>query len=60
MKLNYTKAIASLCLSAGIASSYAGVCNIVPGSVTCGKGTVKSLSGNGSITIHGTTIQGNT
>ncbi|MCH9756848.1 MAG: hypothetical protein K0U37_06640 [Gammaproteobacteria bacterium] len=40
--------------SAGIAS--ANVCNIEPGSVTCGKGTVTDLSGNGMVTVDGTTI----
>ncbi len=40
--------------SAGIAS--ANVCSIEPGSVTCGKGSVNELSGNGMVTVDGTTI----
>ena len=40
--------------TAGIAS--ANVCVIEPGSVTCGKGHVTDLSGNGMVTVNGTTI----
>lgn len=40
--------------SAGIAS--ASVCTIEPGSVTCGQGSVTDLSGNGMVTVNGTTI----
>ncbi len=44
--------------SAGIAS--ANVCTIEPGSVTCGKGSVTDLSGNGMVTVNGTTVADST
>ena len=38
----------------------AGICNIVPGSVTCGHGKVDSLLGNGVVKVNGTVISGAT
>ena len=47
MKKYIKKLTATLFLTGSIASVHATVCNIVPGSVTCGHGTVDNLSGNG-------------
>lgn len=60
MRINLKKLAAALCLTGSFAAVYAGVCNIVPGSVTCGSGTVDSLSGNGMVTVNGTTVSGAT
>lgn len=60
MKVNLKKLAATLCLTGSVATANAGVCNIVPGSVTCGHGTVDSLSGNGMVTVNGTTVSGAT
>lgn len=58
MKINIKKLAATLFLTGSVAAVNASVCNIVPGSVTCGHGTVDSLSGNGMVTVNGTTISG--
>lgn len=47
-------------LTGSFAVVNASVCTIVPGSVTCGQGTTDSLSGNGMITVNGTTVSGET
>jgi hypothetical protein len=60
MKINVKKMVATLCLTGSFAAVNANVCNIVPGSVTCGHGTVNSLSGNGIVTVNGTTVLGAT
>lgn len=55
------KTIASgLMLVSVISAAHAEVCKQTPGSVTCGKGTVDKLSGNGMVSVHGTTINGPT
>lgn len=38
----------------------ADTCKHAPGSVTCGEGTVSHLSGNGTITVNGTIVDGAT
>lgn len=60
MKAIVKKFVAALCFTGGVASGYAGVCNIIPGSVTCGHGTVNNLNGNGMVTVNGTTVAGAT
>lgn len=60
MKIDIKKLIAMLFLTGSVASTNASVCNIVPGSVTCGHGTVDSLSGNGMVTVNGTTVSSST
>jgi len=60
MKINVKKLAATLFLTGSVAAVNASVCNIVPGSVTCGHGTVDSLSGNGMATVNGTTVSGAT
>ncbi|MDX2346609.1 MAG: hypothetical protein QNK11_07065 [Legionella sp.] len=51
------KKFLSAMLLAGTASiASANVCTIEPGSVTCGKGCVTDLSGNGIVTVNGTTV----
>lgn len=60
MKINIKKLAATLVLTGSVAVVNASVCNIVPGSVTCGHGTVDSLSGNGMVTVNGTIISGTT
>lgn len=60
MKINIKKLAATLFLTGSVGAVNAGVCNIVPGSVTCGSGTVENLSGNGMVTVNGTTVSGTT
>lgn len=60
MKINIKKLAVTLFLTGSVAAVNASVCNIVPGSVTCGQGTVDSLSGNGMVTVNGTVISGAT
>ncbi|KTD33584.1 hypothetical protein Lnau_2335 [Legionella nautarum] len=55
------KTITSALMFAGVISTVnAEVCKISPGSVTCGKGTVSELTGNGMVSVNGTTINGPT
>ncbi|EHL32891.1 hypothetical protein [Legionella drancourtii] len=55
------KKIASAVMMVGAVSmANAEVCKETPGSITCGKGTVKSLAGNGMVSVNGTTIEGAT
>lgn len=58
--MNIKKMAATLFLTGSVAVVNASVCNIVPGSVTCGQGTVDSLSGNGMVTVNGTIVSGAT
>lgn len=58
MKINIKKVVVTLFLTGSVATVNAGVCNIIPGSVTCGHGSADSLSGNGMVTVNGTTISG--
>jgi hypothetical protein len=60
MKVNLKKIAATLCLTGSVVTANAGVCKTVPGSVTCGHGTVDSLSGNGMVTVNGTIVSGAT
>ena len=60
MKINLKKLVATLCLTGTVATANSSVCNIIPGSVTCGRGAVDSLSGNGMVTVNGTTVSGAT
>lgn len=60
MKIDVKKIIATIFLTGSVASTYASVCNTVPGSVTCGQGTVDSISGNGMVTVNGTQVIGST
>lgn len=50
----------AMALLAGVSSTAAAgsVCKILPGHVTCGKGTVSQVSGNGIVTINGTIVTG--
>lgn len=47
------KAVSALMLMGAFTAASAEVCKHAPGSVTCGKGTVSSLSGNGMVTVNG-------
>lgn len=58
MKLK--KIISALMLTGAVTAANADVCKHAPGSVTCGKGTVGNLSGNGMVTVNGTTVEGAT
>lgn len=60
MKIHIKKALAALFISGSISATHASVCDITPGSVTCGKGTVSNLTGNGMVAVHGTTVSGAT
>lgn len=50
----------ALMLASVVSLASAEVCKQTPGSVTCGKGTVDKLTGNGMISVHGTTVNGPT
>ncbi|MBA2651037.1 MAG: hypothetical protein H0U73_02010 [Tatlockia sp.] len=54
------RAVSALMLMGAVTAANAEVCKHAPGSVTCGKGTVSSLSGNGMVTVNGTTVEGAT
>lgn len=60
MKVNIKKILATLLFTGSMSAVNASVCNMVPGSVTCSKGLVESLSGNGMVTVNGTTVSGAT
>ncbi|CAM4499377.1 MAG: hypothetical protein LEGION0403_FIIPPAGN_02536 [Legionella sp.] len=58
--MKFKKIISALMLTGVVTAVNADVCKHAPGSVTCGKGTVRSLSGNGMVTVNGTTVEGAT
>jgi len=55
-----SKLASALILAGTMNFAYADVCNFNPGSVTCGKGTVENLNGNGMVSVSGTNITGTT
>lgn len=52
------KVVSALMLIGAVSSANADVCKANPGSVTCGKGEVESLKGNGMVSVNGTTVRG--
>lgn len=58
--MKFKKIITALMLTGAVTAANADVCKYAPGSVTCGKGTISSLSGNGMVTVNGTTVEGAT
>lgn len=60
MTMTITKLISLFLLTGTVAVAHAGVCTRVPGSVNCGPGEVDKLSGNGTVTVNGTTVLGST
>ncbi len=58
--MEFRKVAAALILAGTMNFAYADVCNFNPGSVTCGKGTIENLNGNGMVSINGTKITGTT
>lgn len=60
MPIKIKTVMATFFLSTSVVTVNAGVCNIIPGSVTCGKGTINKLSGYGVTAVHGTTVLGST
>lgn len=58
--INIKKIVTAFFLTRGMAALNAGVCNVVPGRVICGKGSIENLSGNGMVALNGTTISGTT
>jgi len=61
MKLTIKEMVLSILLAGGISSAHAeSVCNILPGVIDCGRGTVDRIKGNGVASINGTTITGKT
>jgi hypothetical protein len=52
--------VTALMLASAVSVAHAEVCKQTPGSVTCGKGTVDKLTGNGMVSVHGTTVNGPT
>ncbi len=61
MRINAKKSLMALFFTAYFTAGNATeVCKILPGSTTCGAGTVSSLTGNGMVTVNGTTVTGAT
>ena len=61
MKKYCASILSGLALAGGIIqSAEASVCQSLPGSVVCGAGVVEQLSGNGTVTVNGTTVNGPT
>ncbi len=58
MKLK--KIASTLMLITAVSAAHAEVCKQTPGSVSCGAGTVEKLTGNGMVSMHGTTVNGPT
>jgi len=59
VKKNIKKGVMAMILAGGVTTGHANdVCKILPGSVTCGKGTVSNITGNGMVNINGTTVSG--
>ena len=56
MKILFKKVLTVISLMAGVSAAQASICNIIPGSVTCGLGTVENLNGNGTVMVNGTTV----
>ncbi len=56
--MSFIKLSSAMMLVGAVSMANAEVCKEAPGSVTCGKGRVKSLIGNGTVTLNGTTIEG--
>lgn len=52
--------VSAFILVGAVSAANADVCKHTPGSVTCGKGTVSSLSGNGMVSVNGTIVEGST
>ena len=52
------KVVSVIILAGTVSIANADVCKQSPGSVTCGKGTVSSLSGNGMVSVNGTIVEG--
>lgn len=50
------KIFPAVILASSTTLASANVCHIEPGSVSCGSGTVTDLSGNGMVTVDGTTV----
>jgi hypothetical protein len=55
-KTNKKKFLSAMLLAGTASIASANVCMVEPGSVTCGKGSVTDLSGNGMVTVNGTTV----
>ena len=55
-KHNKKKWLSAMLLAGTTSIASASVCTIEPGSVTCGKGEITDLSGNGMVTVNGTTV----
>ena len=58
MKVDIKKIMATLFLTSSVAVVHAGVCKSVPGSVTCGVGSIDNLYGNGMVSVNGTSVTG--
>lgn len=52
--------LSALMLLGSVSTVQAEVCKQTPGSMTCGKGTVNKLIGNGMVSVKGTTVNGPT
>lgn len=52
--------MAILFLMGSAIAVHASVCNISSGNISCGHGTVDNLSGDGMVTVDGTTVSGAT
>ncbi len=55
--MKFKQAVSAMLLTSAIGAVHADeVCKYMPGHITCGKGEVKKLIGNGSVTLNGTKI----
>ena len=54
--MTFTQTVLATTLLIGVSTCYADVCQYGPGSVTCGAGTVATVTANGVATLNGTTI----
>jgi hypothetical protein len=57
MRKKTNKFLSAMLLAGTTGVASANVCTVEPGSVSCGKGSVDDLSGNGMVTVNGTTVR---
>lgn len=58
MKFYLKQSLVAILLIGSVSVANADTCNTVPGSITCGVGTVDALSGNGMVNLNGTIVTG--
>jgi hypothetical protein len=58
--MNFRNIASAMMMVGAVSVAHAEVCQVSPASVTCGKGRIASLIGNGIVSVTGTTISGPT